>query len=200
MANHVTNRLTVATPALGYSSELARFSRQAATVDPEYHKSEFTEASDYPLRLSFWNFKRPDAAAMKTYDRSMVGAVDGWYDWNNKNWGTKWDAYDVHGANVYSGPRHWLQYDFTTANGAPVPVLEKMMEMFPTLIFTLQWQDEGGPGGEVRGADGIWIETDRFEGATSHTEATEHRRLIKCDCLLTGGDHTPFSDCPAAPE
>jgi hypothetical protein len=75
-----------------------------------------------------------------------------------------------------------------------------MMEAFPNLTFTLRWHDEGGPGGEYQGADGIWHETDRFSGATSHTEATEPRRLTQCDCLLTGGDHTPFPDCPATPE
>lgn len=198
MANHVTNRLTVSTPSVGYSSTLLDFRIQANKFDPDYHKSEFTEAPDYPYRLSFWNFKRPDREMMDEYNDSSVGARNGWYNWNSRNWGTKWDAYDVRGTNVYSGPRHWLRYDFTTANAAPVLVMEQMMAMFPKLIFTLQWQDEAGPGGEFRGADGIWHETDRFTGATSHTEATEPRRLVKCQCLVTDGEYTPFPDCPAA--
>lgn len=188
MANHITNRLTVTLDALGHESSIDSFARHAAKVDPEYH--------EFPSQLSFWNFKRPDAAAMKTYDRSMVGAKDGWYDWNSQNWGTKWDAYDVSAVQGGSGRKVHLIYDFATANATPLPALEAMMELFPYLNFELRWQDEGGPGGTITAVNGIWSETDRFNGATSHTEATESRRLVTCDCLLTAGAHTPFSDCP----
>ncbi len=200
MANHIHNRLTVTLDALGHESSIESFRLRAARVDPEYHKSVFTEAPEFPLQLSFWNFRRPGPAAREKYNDSSVGARDGWYDWNNRNWGTKWDAWDVSGIKGGVGRKLRLVYDFTTANATPLPVLEAMMAMFPYLNFELRWQDEGGPGGVITGVNGIWSETDRFNGATSHTEATESRRLVTCDCLLTGGAHTPFPDCPAALE
>jgi len=203
VANHITNRLTVSMGPGAEVIDLQKFAIRAAMLDPEHHRLQAADAPaalQVPYRLSFWNFKRPDPAAMETYNDSSVGARDGWYNWNNRNWGTKWDAYDVHGTTCYVGKTQWLEYNFTTANGAPVPVLEAMMEAFPNLTFKLQWQDEGGPGGEFQGADGIWHETDRFRGASSHTEATERRRLVTCDCLATGGEIVPFPDCPVAPE
>lgn len=192
MANHVQNRLTVTLDALGHESSIDSFRRHAAKVNPEYR--------EHPSELSFWNFKRPDPAAMETYNDSSVGARDGWYNWNNKNWGTKWDAWDVSVIQGGVGRKLRLVYDFTTANATPLLVLEAMMALFPYLNFELRWQDEGGPGGVITSVNGIWSETDRFNGATSHTEATESRRLVKCDCLLTGGEIVPFPDCPAAPE
>lgn len=203
MANHITNRLTVKLRPGASPLALQSFTIQAGTIDPDYHTELGPDARtplQVPYRLSFWNFKRPDPAMMDEYNDSSVGARNGWYDWNIQNWGTKWDAYNAQGTSVHSGSRTWLQYEFTTANSPPIKVLELMMDAHPDLVFTLKWHDEGGPGGEFQGADGIWHETDRFNSATSHVEAMESRRLVKCDCALTGGDHTPFSDCPATPE
>jgi len=203
VANIITNRLTVTLGQGATPNDLHKFTIRAAMLDPEHHALQEADAPmalQVPYRLSFWNFKRPDPSAMTEYNDSSVGAKNGWYDWNNRNWGTKWDAWDVHGTTCYSGKTQWLKYDFATANGAPVPALEAMMEQFPNLNFQLRWQDEGGPGGEIQGSDGIWHETDRFGGALSHTEATDTRRLVKCQCLLTGGDYVPFPDCPVATE
>lgn len=62
-----------------------------------------------------------------------------WYDWSIKNWGTKWNAYGYDAGTDYS-ERENLR--FQTAWSAPHPVLEKLSEMYPNIVFVHQWADE----------------------------------------------------------
>jgi hypothetical protein len=57
-----------------------------------------------------------------------------WYEWSSEHWGTKWNAYDF--AEVEGG----VQFD--TAWGAPHPVIEKLVSMFPRDKITHRWADE----------------------------------------------------------
>lgn len=200
MANFIDNELRVRLSPGAKRVLLDMFKIQANKIDPAYH-TEVEENPDAPVgyRLSFWNFDRPSESEMKAYQVSTVGVPGGWYQWNHNHWSTKWDAMEVHGTEGVTPGRgtqsRYLVYRFTTANSAPVRALEAMMRMFPELEYTLKWHDEGGPGGTITGREGFWTETDSYGPATSHTEATELRRLRKCECLVTGGEHTPFPDC-----
>jgi hypothetical protein len=75
-----------------------------------------------------------------------------WYDWNCENWGTKWNAGDVYVKD--NGPDS-LDYVFDTAWAPPIPVIEKLAEIFPTVEITLQFE-EGGAGfyGEMHWENG----------------------------------------------
>ena len=59
-----------------------------------------------------------------------------WYGWCNRNWGTKWNAYDVH-FDQESQSIHFL-----TAWDTPTPVIDKLSQMFPEVEVDLQWADE----------------------------------------------------------
>ena len=59
-----------------------------------------------------------------------------WYGWCNRNWGTKWNAYDVH-FDQESQSIHFL-----TAWDTPMPVIDKLSQMFPEMEIDLQWADE----------------------------------------------------------
>ena len=59
-----------------------------------------------------------------------------WYDWNNWNWGTKWDASE----SIYSQEDKILE--FQTAWACPQEILLKMTEMFPDLQFNGSYADE----------------------------------------------------------
>ena len=48
-----------------------------------------------------------------------------WYGWCNRNWGTKWNAYDIH-FDQESQSIHFL-----TAWDTPMPVIDKLSQMFP---------------------------------------------------------------------
>ena len=60
---------------------------------------------------------------------------DNWYDWANENWGTKWGAYDSHRNSDD-------ECTFMTAWNTPFPAMVKLSEMYPDLVFTVQYADE----------------------------------------------------------
>lgn len=68
-----------------------------------------------------------------------------WYDWSYANWGTKWDACDA-----YVDEREQT-FNFDTAWSAPIPVIQKLVTMFPDIGFTLTYADEdiGNNCGEI---------------------------------------------------
>jgi len=64
-----------------------------------------------------------------------------WYDWANKNWGTKWNIY----SDELSVNREedFDQYGFYTAWAPPTRWLEKVAEMYPELEFEVYFEEPG---------------------------------------------------------
>jgi hypothetical protein len=62
-----------------------------------------------------------------------------WYDWRVENWGTKWNSYSFE--FEHEGPAE-LRFRFNTAWDFPIPIFEKLAEMFPTLCFRCVCFDE----------------------------------------------------------
>lgn len=76
-----------------------------------------------------------------------------WYEWCCKNWGTKWNACGYDENTDYSDSDFiWFQ----TAWSAPVPVIQKLSEMYPNIELTLEFADEdlGQNCGEMKFKDG----------------------------------------------
>ena len=92
-------------------------------------------------------------------DTEKVSRVDdSWYNWNNRNWGTKWDV-AVSNDEKYpdtelvdeepNGDNLVLLYKFQTAWSPAFPVMEKLSAQYPDLLLTLNYQEETGWGGEA---------------------------------------------------
>ena len=62
-----------------------------------------------------------------------------WYEWSITNWGTKWNAYGYEEGTDYSACD---ELTFQTAWSAPHPILRKLSEMFPEIVFKHRWADE----------------------------------------------------------
>lgn len=71
-------------------------------------------------------------------ERARYGQKN-WYDWNSKNWGTKWNAY---GFNELQGSREVDTIRFMTAWRAPHNVINKLAQMYPDLQIDHSWADE----------------------------------------------------------
>jgi hypothetical protein len=76
--------------------------------------------------------------------------ADNWYDWQIKNWGIKWDVYDVKLAfhvfcsNVKGYVRHApLRLWFQTAWCPTVPAIEQLSRRYPRLHFMHTWCEQG---------------------------------------------------------
>ena len=115
----------------------------------------------YPQRFSMDVYKDKTEKELSDYKvlgekifniALQCGSID-WYDWRIRNWGTKWNAYETDIDSCCDGS---VELYFYTANHGAIPVIKKLVEMFPNLEFIYKYADEDFPYncGEVYGVDG----------------------------------------------
>ena len=112
-----------------------------------------------------------------------------WYSFNNREWGTKWDV-AVSDENEYpetyiegpvvNGENKVVYYTFNTAWSPPVQAIEKLSAQYPTLLFTLSYEEETGWGGEMEILRGEVISESTYGWMCRECEHTE--------------DDTPYCD------
>jgi hypothetical protein len=66
---------------------------------------------------------------------------DSEYNWNKQNWGTKWNAYSV---DLKVKNDTSLIITLQTAWNCPIPILEKLFELFPEVNIEYICSDDGG--------------------------------------------------------
>jgi len=112
-----------------------------------------------------------------------------WYNWNVRNWGTKWDVAvgpeDKYPDTYVEGPTPngdnlVVYYNFNTAWSPPVPAIEKLSAQYPSLLFTLSYEEEQGWGGE-----GEWLRGENISVSEYGWKCRE------CDAEL---DETPYCE------
>ena len=72
---------------------------------------------------------------------------DNWYEWTNRNWGTKWGAYDTGEWEVTDNHpcgNTTAAISYNTAWSPATPFFEEASLLFPTLVFDTEYADEGG--------------------------------------------------------
>ena len=79
--------------------------------------------------------------AQNQINLTKYGARD-WYDWQCSHWGTKWGDCDTY-LNGHSDSH--LDFSFDSAWSPPIDGLAHISTMFPTLTFTITYE-EGGNG------------------------------------------------------
>jgi hypothetical protein len=216
MPNWVYNTLSVS----GSKEKIAEFKELAGRKAPTGFDSE-TGVLTYDNKeevLSFWNFKEPKDKAVyfgasdykpEGYDswtmeermaHSMKFSSDGWYDWNIREWGTKWDACDV---DLNDDSETSLGYSFNTAWSIPEPVFVAMVQKFPTLDFEFWSEEEQGWGAEFTSSDGdedgerSLIMTKEWDIPDSHQDYVDRDREDSCNCASDPDDDEYwYDDCP----
>jgi hypothetical protein len=107
-----------------------------------------------------------------------------WYNFNNREWGTKWDV-AVSEDNQYpdttieeaaNGENYVVHYNFNTAWSRPLPAIQKLSAQYPTLLFTLSYEEETGWGGEMEFLRGEIISESEYE--------SQCRGCDETDCLI----------------
>jgi len=137
--------------------------------EEEYEKHLAGEKSEFELA------HRPITARMSTEYKLKHGA-DNWYQWANSNWGTKWDAAFKPEANFIYLDQNTLQIGFDTAWAPPQIAIETISSEYPTLTFTLFFEE---PGMNFEGMaeihDGEVIDSveQEYTGSTFDEEADE---------------------------
>ena len=164
MPNWVYNGLTVE----GNADEVTRmvaqlnspFSRVHDSWNPATNQHE-KKTVTYPNPVfAFWNIIKP--TNLDEYDKPSQGTQMqnplGWYNWNLSNWGVKWDvcvSSDEKYPDTYmegpvqNGDNLVVYYNFNTAWGIPGQALTNLSSQYPSLLFTLSYEEETGWGGEI---------------------------------------------------
>jgi hypothetical protein len=158
--------------------------------------------------FAFWNIVKP--TNMEAYDgpqpkteniaEAMLFASDHWYDWNIRNWGTKWDVAvssnetypDTTVEDTVNGENHVVHYNFETAWSRPMPALLNLSSQYPDLLFTLSYEEETGWGGECELLRGKVISESEYDNMCNNCDGTYTDEQIVVDCEDCGDYPCPL--------
>lgn len=198
MPNWVYNSVSVT----GDAADVARLKEQVGKtyvathdvwdVDTKKMTRKAVECSD---SFSFWNIVNPPEDKRHLYWAASDASADktwGWYNWNNANWGTKWDASDVSLSEV--SDEH-LIYTFQTAWGSPDAALMNLAGQYPMLSISNEWEEEQGFGGTFDYTEGNFSVMDEYDVPATHEEQMGRKEYCYCEESDDPEDY-PFADCP----
>lgn len=202
MPNWTYNTLTIE----GDQLNIARVKKQVAqpftrkyadykSIEGELKLVEVESTFNNPV-FAFWNICKPEDLHAYLHDEG-TGVPDdpndekawfqsnNWYDWNVRNWGTKWDVANSDEdsypeTELMTDEETKLQYSFNTAWSPPIPAIEKLSKQYPSLKFNLDFEEETGWGGEVEFTDGQEVTLSEYGW-----------KCRECDAQL---DETPWCD------
>ena len=200
MPNWVFNYLTVE----GSKEDIAKLKAQVgATVKTKYKGAdEIDEMLDREPIFSFMNILPPPEDKLDEY-HAVHGYANGektgdteynWYNFNVREWGTKWDARDV---ELLEDDETYLHYKFDTAWSPPTEVITKLAEQNPNLNITLEYREEQGWGGEVNFNGSTTEVVKEWDIPDSHAEEIEVNNEYCWKCENFDGDYSDlYEDCP----
>jgi hypothetical protein len=123
------------------------------------------------------------AESAKKFARDVEVGQD-WYNWNIREWGTKWEIDGV-GLAQRTGE---LKYEFATAWSPPIPALSKLASQYPQLVFTIRFHDEGDCfAGEVHWRNGF----QEFETDLETTHGFLEEMYGECWACGDGNENDP---------
>lgn len=181
--------------------------------------------------FSFWNFVRPEESILPVYfGHEKVAKPEGYedwtmdeklthdlkftgnnsYDWNVRNWGTKWDACDVSADEPTIDEKAGLasvSFSFNTAWGIPEPVFQAIVQQHPELDFNFESEEEQGWGAEYTSSDGDDLDEDgkpmkslimtrEWDIPDSHADYVERGNEDGCSCSYSDDEDDWYDDCP----
>jgi hypothetical protein len=124
-------------------------------------------------------------------EEAMQCKTNDWYNWNVRNWGTKWDV-AVGDNEAYSdtyiegptpnGENLVVYYNFHTAWSPPYPAMEKLSAQYPKLLFTLSYEEETGWGGEAEFLRGKMISESTYENKCRDCDEIDTLDYCDNDC------------------
>jgi hypothetical protein len=134
---------------------------QTLPPSPEGPEEDLCFHSLYPV---------PDYIRCYPYDSGVAARVAkitgetrpvGGYEWENKNWGVKWGASDP---RIQSSEPGLVEYVFDTAWGPALDWHKKVSENWPTLHFSLHYEEPGMCfAGDATWEAGVTLDHDEYE-------------------------------------
>ena len=144
---------------------------------------------------------------------SLAFEGNDWYNFNNREWGTKWDVavaeddeYPTTNMEEHeNGENHVVHYNFETAWSRPLPAIQKLSEQYPNLLMTLSYEEETGWGGEMEFLRGEIISSSEYDSMCRDCDATDCMEYCEeADCgqictvcnWLGEADLEAVAECP----
>ena len=193
MPNWVYNGLTVEGNPESVKKMMAQLNQPFTMIHDSWDVSTNTYMKKNTLYsnpvFAFWNIIKP--IDLEAYHKQPAPATlpmdfsgDDWYNWNVRNWGTKWDVAvsstdkhpDTTMEDTANGDNHVVHYNFETAWSRPMPALINLSSQYPDLLFTLSYEEETGWGGELELLRGVVISESEYDNMCRECEGT--------DCLI----------------
>ena len=160
MPNHTTNKLAI----MGDAKEVTKFIDRV-NRGPE-DQFNFNSIIPMPDELRLKRLEKWDDVGKNVLLRERFG-FDNSYDWAVANWGTKWGAYNT---GNWDSVGKFENYELLATIGyftAWTPASAFYMnasKLFPTLLFTHRYMDEGNEFiGEQSIQNGVLIESIEYE-------------------------------------
>jgi hypothetical protein len=125
------------------------------------------------------------------FEEQMLFKTNDWYSWNVRNWGTKWDvgvsSDDEYPETYMEGPAEngenlVVYYNFNTAWSPPFPAIAKLSSQYPSLLFTLSYEEETGWGGECEFLRGEQLEGSEYSNKCRDCESEDTLEYCENDC------------------
>ena len=198
MPNWCYNSLTIEGSAEDISAIKTQlnqpFQRQHDQWNPETRQMELQDVL-YPNPVfAFWNIIKP--TDLETYnlqkdpkhnDSIIDFKGDNWYDWNVRNWGSKWDVAVSHNEEYPETElvEEWsdrLIYRFNTAWSPPLPAIETLSTQYPNCLFTLSYEEETGWGGEINFKNGEQEIVEDYENKCRDCDSLNTMEYCENDC------------------
>ena len=180
MPNWVHNEITVR----GGENELhVLFSKLTAANElTGLGKDEFT----------FHNIISPEN--IEAYLSPEPDNPDGWYWWNIRNWGTKWDACEI----LHFRGNGSFRLSFDTAWSPPQPIINWLVSYCQPNHLDLTWsyEEEQGWGGEFTVRRGVARQT-FYDIPLCHKDYADRAKEGECVCSWDADNvENWFDDCP----
>ena len=200
MPNWVFNHLTID----GSKEDIAKVKAQVGAVVKRKYKGvdEVDEKIDEEPIFSFMNILPPPEDKLDEY-HAVHGYANGektgdteynWYNFNVREWGTKWDARDV---DLLEDDETYLHYKFDTAWSPPTEVIAKLAEQNPNLNLSLEYREEQGWGGEINFTGSSVEVVKEWDVPETHAEEIEVNNDYCWKCENFDGDYSDlYEDCP----
>jgi hypothetical protein len=167
------------------TGDLAYDVKQTKYVNPVFAFHNIYSYKDAGITDEQYHGQPPRAT---DFAEAMKFQTNDWYNFNVREWGTKWDVAvseddkhpDTYMEEAQNGENYVVYYNFNTAWSRPLPALQKLSAQYPNLLMTLSYEEETGWGGELELLRGEVISESEYDNKCRECDET--------DCLIYNDD------------
>jgi hypothetical protein len=125
------------------------------------------------------------------FEEQMQFKTNDWYSFNVREWGTKWDvaiSHDKEYSDTYiegptpNGENLVVYYNFNTAWSPAFPAISKLSAQYPSLLFTMSYEEETGWGGECEFLRGEMISNSEYQNKCRDCDSEDTLDYCENDC------------------